>query len=886
MSVASIFQISYELDPPINGQLLLRLFGRDENRKRVDLRVSGAEPYFFAPTAEVGKLAGINEVVRIDPGPPSTTGMPMSKVVTRYPFDVPRVRYAVTYHGEADVYFDVRERGEYHLNAIEMPHDPSRVIPVASLRSVEPPASIVPRILSIDIEVEDRFGFSKPQDPQAPVLSVAFHDDYLNAYGVAYQGPPVDVEAVRGAMNQHLRSSGCPEDQLITEPIHLFPRSNERDVVAGFGDCLARSEPDMVSAYNGYGYDFPYLANRVSKRLLQDDPGNPDLLRVFHSLDEHESRTHGRYAVADPLLFYRKLNLNRQRSYTLEAVAQDFLGYGKFERPGTVGDLRRTDPVAFLAYNLVDVVCLHRAAKKKRLIEYALRIARITNVSIQDIEHNSRVVDGLLFDEARMSGKPSVALPSSTFAPSLQRKGHGSEVFPTIVGIHVAVVALDLSEEYPSLMDSANIGFDTKLPPETTEPAYRLPTGGVYRKSPDGLVRRALRRIRTLRKAAKERVARTEPGTPEREDAKTESEAIKAVVNSVHGVVGSKYWRLGNVEMYEDTTGLARLQLQWNKRHLEDSEWLSNVLADIPFENYPLDYQLPIPHRWSGIVILGDTDSCYVKFALNGESIADVDFLHAEIVPRIHKALNDSYAEFFAPFGVDEHVTRVSIEGIFERLGTLPLSRGDGKTGAKKRYFGLYAFDGDKDVRGLPYEKRVKLSGIDAKRWNNSALKKTAQKKTVEMLLTGRPIEEIVRYRDHLRAEVLAGAHNDEVGTPAKLSQEIEEYDAAKEGGQGQPWYRAIVNYRNLTGKVITKDDEFRWYHLRGGVRYSRNPDHLGDDFDTFAIPLGWSLADARKAGFEFAIDLEWHARDSVDDAVRKVCPEIEGLVEAMEAVW
>ena len=53
---ASVFKIAYTTE---NSELLLKVFGRDENQKRVDLRLSGAEPYFFVLEAEKDRLAGL-----------------------------------------------------------------------------------------------------------------------------------------------------------------------------------------------------------------------------------------------------------------------------------------------------------------------------------------------------------------------------------------------------------------------------------------------------------------------------------------------------------------------------------------------------------------------------------------------------------------------------------------------------------------------------------------------------------------------------------------------------------------------------------------------------------------------------------------------------------
>lgn len=865
MNEAVIFKLGYEVE---GSELLVRAYGRYVDGSRADLRISGTEPYFFVPAEDAESVRGHTDVVSVTPGPPDPNGKPTSRVHVRYPFSVPALRKLVPYHYEADVLYSVRTRVDYRLSHIEVPPTANgSPIPVSSLVPISASPTIPPRVLWFDIETEDQFGFSRPSRPESPVLSVGFYDSKRRAFGVIYNGPEVDPEAVRAEMNAHL-----PPEARVADPIRLFPLASEHDVLGGFGELLSKVEPDIVAAYNGEQYDFPYLSGRAD-RFLSSSP-NDDIRRVRETfpgmdpsgkLDPSLYSSKGRYVVADPLAIYRKREL-RQRSFSLESVATDVLGYGKLPRTTTVGELRRTNPVRFIAYNLLDVLLMERIDARLRLIDFAHRIAFLGSVEIPDILHASRVVDGLLFSTARENGPPSIAFPSSNFAPAMQKRGKGAEVLSAIPGIYEGIIPIDFAEEYPSLMQTFNIGPETRVPEGTPE-AYVLPTGGWYRKNPKGVVHRALTKARAMRKAAKERVRKSAVGSEEHRDAKAESDSIKSIVNSFAGVLGSKHWRLGDVTMFEDITGMARLQLQWKKRHLEDAEWLTHVLG------FPA----------SGKVVYGDTDSCLLQLYDSGVPISDADRLHHEILPKLIPALNATYSDFVGKCGATENFTSDSVDGIYERFRILPAAGsddGEDGGGVKKRYFGLYAYDGNRDVRGEKYESRVKYVGVEVRRRNVAPISKDVQTELIRLVLMGRPNSEKAEYLNRVRDDVLSGKLDEKLFIPTQLSVERGSYKVTPD------FVRAIDHYQSLTGKVVSPGDEFKWTYTLHGVRYSKSASDDGALFGEFAIPSNITFEEARQRGFIFDIDRERCIDKMVDGPARLVAPEAEGQVSRMSDVW
>ncbi len=137
------FQITYEAE---NGKTVVLLHGRDEKGKRRTIKVDGTEPHFYCESKNPAsqalgfalsresiasdpvhgfldlppKLKKASEelsraaegIVRIEPKAAKDfiTGKPLDKVVTRFPFDVPKVRDVFGKTWEADVLYENRVR--------------------------------------------------------------------------------------------------------------------------------------------------------------------------------------------------------------------------------------------------------------------------------------------------------------------------------------------------------------------------------------------------------------------------------------------------------------------------------------------------------------------------------------------------------------------------------------------------------------------------------------------------------------------------------------------------------------------------------------------------------------------------------------------------------
>jgi DNA polymerase elongation subunit (family B) len=511
----TIYKISYFVSQ--SGELLVRLMGRDVNGNKIDCKVSGCVPYFYAPadTAEMART--LIEVTDVEPGPPDMNHLPTIKVCVKYPWQVRdiRPRFGRTY--EADLPFANRVRIDYNLNYVEVPIS-STPIPIEQVKTFEEPPAVKPRILYYDIETDDTSGFGDPENPTKEITAISFCDDYRDKYAIIYQGDKANLADITAKLPIPFMYS-----------VALYPVRNEYELLGMFGGLIRKINPDVVDAYNGYGYDHPYVAGRAA---LHDYEHNDDLKILFESFSEDENRSKGSFALVDSLAIFRKQEM-RQKEYSLEAVSQELIGMGKVERGESVSALQRDDPVKWLAYSLFDTHLLRLISEKRDMVNYLTRIAFLAGIEPADCSYNSRIVDGTLFQEARNnpSRKPEICLPTKTGGPGEYETAEAAMVFQPEVALHEWVSVVDLAQTYPSIEQTLNISPETFSPKPVAGKTYDIPGYGSFFREPPGLIPRALKRMKAHRQKAKKKASEAAPGSPEKKEADTLSQSIKYIVN-------------------------------------------------------------------------------------------------------------------------------------------------------------------------------------------------------------------------------------------------------------------------------------------------------------------------------------------------------------------
>ena len=490
---------------------------------------------------------------------------------------------------------------------------------------------------------------------------------------------------------------------------------------------IAQHDPDAIIGWNLVQFDLRIL-HEHALRL-----GVP--LTLGRDGSEMEWRAHGRqanhyFASAAGRLIIDGIEALRSAtwhfpSFSLESVAQSLLGEGKaIETPYQRLDeiLRRfaEDKPALARYNLKDCELVTRIFAHTELFAFLLERASVT---------------GLPAD--RSGG--SVAAFTHLYLPRLHRLGlvapnlgegepaesPGGFVMDSRPGLYDSVLVLDFKSLYPSIIQSFLIdpaGLVEGLAEPTDEasvPGYLGARFSRTRHALPGIVAR----VGEGREAAKRA-----GNTPL-------AQALKIIMNSFYGVLGSKGCRFFDARLASSITMRGHAIMHRTRELIEE-------------EGYT--------------VIYGDTDSTFVWLGREHPE-AQAAAIGRRLVARVSAWWREHLA---AEYGL-ESALELQFETHYRRF-LMPTIRG-AEAGSKKRYAGL--------VREASGEERMVFKGLETVRSDWTPLAKTFQQELYRRVFEGEPWREYVRdYVGEFLRRTREGEFDDRLVYRKRLRRRLDDY--------------------------------------------------------------------------------------------------------------
>jgi DNA polymerase-2 len=438
--------------------------------------------------------------------------------------------------------------------------------------------------------------------------------------------------------------------------------ASEKELLLKFEQYLNEWEPDLIWGWHVIGFDLNFMQNRSQKllgRALKLGRNSADLNIIERNNRRLSAKTHGRCIIDGPVAL--RSAFYQFNSFKLESVAQELLGKGKDINESGISKVEeierrfREDKEALAYYNLQDCVLVTEIFEHTQMD--AFYIERV-------------LISGLLIDRLGIS----TAAFDHIYLPRLHRKGYvasnkldinresaagGGYVLEPDVGLHHGVIVLDFKSLYPSiirtfkidplsrLVGSENGDIETPVDVKFSSHAHILPD--------------YLENLFDKRAEAKER-----GNTPL-------SQAIKILMNSFYGVMGSGGCRFYHADLPHAITGTG----QWLLKELV------NALTNKGYT-----------------VLYGDTDSVFVAIDQKSED---------QIEKKAHKLaldLNQYFSKLLRNKYNVSSFLEIEYEKAFEKI-YFPHVRG-GASGAKKKYVGLsftknYGELGEINFSGMEY---------------------------------------------------------------------------------------------------------------------------------------------------------------------------------------
>lgn len=469
MTIINNLVTEYEV---VRGKPEIHIVGLDSNNKEHHIVVYNYESHFFIERdyfyKNVEKIRHlITRHVDVDYIPHKNRKAKVVDVYTRLPEDVPKIREIIdedkALHYEGDVLYPLRfiiDKGIYK----SLEYDDEKVYKMEGLdyideKYIKPNDTFLPNFyfLDMDMEVEFKNNIAPSHvNPFNKIMAISFMDPQkmrINQFAVPPNRITTKKTTVSEITPEEVLNIGKLKRVLIEYPDEI---SMLKDVVKFIGDL----KPNILTAYNGDEFDFPYLFNRL-RRL-----GIPfySLSRMNYAIITKEFKPVIKGLVFfDSLDGYKKMTLGSEDSYSLNNVSLSLFNMGKigYDEEKNLMSLYLHNYDKFLLYNCYDVILEYALIKKKNLLWFFYMVKSTSGSSFNDVLWNSRTVDCLFLKKAKQRRE---VLPTKKRRDDEQEryeKVKGAVVFqPPDIGVFTEVCAIDLSQSYPSSAKTINLGAD------------------------------------------------------------------------------------------------------------------------------------------------------------------------------------------------------------------------------------------------------------------------------------------------------------------------------------------------------------------------------------------------------------------------------------------
>lgn len=360
---------------------------------------------------------------------------------------------------------------------------------------------------------------------------------------------------------------------------------SEEEMICRFGNYIKERRPDILFAYNGNYFDFPYIFNRFPWLAEYISPINKT---------EYSNKYPAGLACLDYLALLKKMQYKNKtyKKFSLAHVYADITKTElKVDKP-FFGEL--TEDIK--TKNMRDVKMMLEIEKHQHLIDFYDEQRRITKCIWLDFGFNSRLVDNLFLMDAHSKG---IVLPSKPHY--FEKELTTNESDDSIVGGHVYcksgvyenVHCFDVGGAYPSVIQTFCLDPANKF---TTETEDTIKIRRMYIKQNIAATMPSVcKKLMEKRKELKTLIA-NEKNDITKKLYKQQDDAYKTLVNSVYGIALLKANRLYDEEIGAAITFLVRSLVRYSRFRL---------------------------NHWNCQVIYGDTDSIMVKSTKSYQEIYD-----------------------------------------------------------------------------------------------------------------------------------------------------------------------------------------------------------------------------------------------------------------------
>ena len=459
---------------------------------------------------------------------------------------------------------------------------------------------------------------------------------------------------------------------------------NETSLLKAFFSIVQQYDPDIFIGWNLIGFDLQWLFRKcISLRIGFDigTDGPSEMLAPGKNFNQWIARIPGRAAV-DGIPMIRSAFV-KVDDYSLSTVAHTILGRNKLiektgkEKVAEITRLFHEDKPALARYNLEDARLVHEIFEKLSLAQLAVRRSQLTGLALDRVGGSVAAFDFLYLPRLHRKGYVAYTDPRAPVGSAAP----GGLVLESQPGFYKNVAILDFKSLYPSIIRTFSVdplaanmvlhNLQNNSKPPGRRQIVKGPAGLSF-DTDDAILPGIIEHLWHERDKAK------------KVKDSTLSQAVKIIMNSFYGVLGSQGCRFYDPRIAGSITRTGHWLLNFSREFIEKKGFRA---------------------------IYGDTDSLFVCLG-EGDPIAVHKTGH-----ELAGSLNDFLGkELENRFQVESYLD-IEFEKLFLRF-FMPTIRGR-DAGSKKRYAGL--------IRDKEGKSELYFAGLESSRRDWTALAKEFQ---------------------------------------------------------------------------------------------------------------------------------------------------------------
>ena len=506
-----LMNVDYYLDP-IDQIPIIRFFGKTPEGEFVIVSERNFRPYFYVANPSryderMIKSGGARIVENVDLELYQET-ISCVKVETRTPTQVPKLRDRLERKGRqvfsADILFQLRYLYDMDVGAfVNVYYDEHGIQEVERIEPFEPKLNV----LTFDIECSLRSR---------------------------------EVYCIAAQVNDR-------DGVIFTD------KNGEKAMIEEFVEFVHDVDPDIITGYNIYGFDIPFLmecAERNDTQLAIGRQGEIPWAREDHKRNFKTWLVTGRIFVDT----WQQVKQELKPIQESLGFVGELLGVGSKDNVDVsrIEDEWKNRRSVVMKYCKQDVAVTYNVFNHEKVasLKKALALSRASDLPL---EHcfapvTSRIVDSLLI---RRFDKAGFAVPQNNWGAKA-KPIKGAHVFEVEnPGIYSNVGIFDFKSMYPSVMIKNNI-CPTSYTKDETDECVRSPLGAFFKQDKKGIVPTVLKELWQWRDTTRKKVENVGDYYDRLQS------SIKVIMNSFYGVMASDFYRFTNPLIGGSITAFSR----------------------------------------------------------------------------------------------------------------------------------------------------------------------------------------------------------------------------------------------------------------------------------------------------------------------------------------